>query len=401
MVFLAFDRQAMELKRRLLLLTTIGLLATSGCGTLQQQMQPATATLAPIVSMTPRFTATPVASRTPLPTFTYTPSESPVPPTPSNTPTPTEVPPLIGIISSQQTVNVREGPGTSFRPINSLPAGTRVEVLGMSEDELWMNILMEDGDEGWVSARLVFLQATATPFPTMTPSPDLTALALGTPLPTALLGGGTVTPTPPSAAVTPTPVGDAGAAVIDLSAFNQTATALVGSITGGATSVADSGGAPVGGPTGGPISGTPTPAPGQGAQGSASSQEGVDVLAYCDKIGLRPPATLQAGATIDVYWSWYAKEPSQLADHIAHVIYEVTVDGNRLQNWRQYAAQQRQESDGNWYQYWFVPYGPLSAGEHVIEYRVTWREAISDGYQRFGPGTATTQETGSCRFTVR
>jgi hypothetical protein len=31
---------------------------------------------------------------------------------------------------------------------------------------------------------------------------------------------------------------------------------------------------------------------------------------------------------------------------------------------------------------------------------VTWSAPISDGYQQFGPGTANTEETGSCTFTV-
>jgi hypothetical protein len=32
---------------------------------------------------------------------------------------------------------------------------------------------------------------------------------------------------------------------------------------------------------------------------------------------------------------------------------------------------------------------------------VTWNEAISDGYESFGPGTSNPFQTGSCNFTVR
>jgi hypothetical protein len=411
----------MTTRSRLLLLTISGLLAFSACtvGGGSDVAQAPTATLAPIVSMTPRLTATPVASRTPLPTFTLTPSETPIPPTPSDTPTPSEVPPLMGIIESAQTVNVREGPGVSYGALTALAPGTGVEILGQSPDGAWYNIQMDDGSQGWISSSLLHVEPTQTPFPTRTPTPDLTALAQGTPLPTAILGGGTITPTPPSSARTPTPVTVAGDAteateessvpVIDLSSFNMTATALVGSITGGATANAIANGTsrvPVGGPTGGPV-GAATPVGtrtvGAGSEGNVSSQEGVDVLAYCadSSYGSPAPSNLAAGSTIDVYWSWYAKDEALLRDHVAHVIYEVTVDGQRLQNWRLYAAPVRQQSDGNYYQYWFVPFGPLAAGPHVINYRVTWNQAISDGYDQFGPGTSNPTQTGSCTFTVR
>ena len=390
-----------------------GLVALAACSTgagVEQALVP-TSTLAPIVSLTPRFTATPVASRTPLPTATYTPTESPVPPTPSDTPTPRPTAPVIGVIQSQQTVNVREGPGTNFSALTSLDPGTGVEVIGVSADGDWTNILMDDGSQGWVSTRLLFVQPTATAIATFTPTVDQTAIALGTTFPTAILGGAPVSPTPPPAALAAgaeatAAVSAGGAQVIDLNAFNMTATALVGSITGDATARATSAssgsGGPVGGPTGGPVGGpTPTLATGAGQRGQTSSQSGVDVLAYCDTLsfGLPAPRNLNAGATIDIYWSWFARTREQLQDHIDNAIYEVSIDGTRLSNWRLYAAQVTQQ-DGDWYQYWFVPYGPLTTGEHVIQFRLTWREAISDGYAEFGPGTSNPSDEGSCTFTV-
>lgn len=413
----------------LLMVMLTGLLVAAACtGGGVEVAQVPTATLAPIVSMTPRFTATPVASRTPLPTFTYTPSDTPIPPTPSDTPTLTPTPPVIGIINSSQSVNIREGPGVSYRAITALQPGTDVEVLGTSSDSAWYNILMEDGSQGWVSSRLIYLEPSPTPFPTLTPTVDETAIALGTTYPTAILGGAPVTPTPPASVLTLTPgsegtevvevaSADSGGGVVNADALNATATALIGSITGNATSTAQSaqvpfdlptGGptrsGPVGGPTGGPVGGpTATSAPGQGQAGQSSSQDGVDVLAYCDNPLLRipPPSNLTAGATIDVFWSWYARTEELLADHRENVIYEVEVDGQRLTNWRLYADPQVRFQDGNYYQYWYVPFGPLDAGEHVITYYVTWRNPISDGYDDFGPGTANPSERGTCTFTVR
>ncbi|MBI5668183.1 MAG: SH3 domain-containing protein [Chloroflexi bacterium] len=406
----------MNIRRCLLPAFALALAACGGGGGDTVSSLP-TATLAPLVSMTPRFTATPVPSRTPLPTDTYTPSPTPITPTPSDTFTPSPTPPITGIVASLQTVNVRQGPGVNFSQIRALVPGTGVEILGQNEDGNWLNIRMEDGTEGWIATSLVRVNPTPTPFPTSTPSPDLTALALGTPLPTAVLGGGTITPTPPRSVVSPTPVDSETAApeapettgtllalpVIDLTAVRQTAVALSGGTLppppqSGATTPAQT-----------PGSGTPTFTPvavggsGVGGEGSSSSQQGVDVLAYCDNpvFGNPAPTGLQAGATIDIFWSWFASDREYIQQHVENAIYDVRINGTPLQNWRQYATRVRQQSDGNYWIYWFVPYGPLPAGQYTITYSLTWRNQITDGYDVFGPGTNTPSESGTCTFTVR
>jgi hypothetical protein len=414
----------------------LGILLLAACsGTPEAQVvDNPTVTLAPNVSMTPRLTATPVPTRTPLPTFTYTPSESPVPPTPSDTPTPTEVPPVVGIIASLQTVNVREGPGLNFSAIEALNPGTGVEVLGQSPDGAWINIRMEDNDEGWIAASLISIRPTETPIPTSTPSPDLTALFLGTPLPTSLFGGGTVTPTPPRQVVTPTRItGTPPAAspspassqsflpVIDTTAINQTAIALAGDVgiatatrpaglaTGGATVTAF----PLT-PSRTPTRSAPTTTPNvlgtritatpfsNATAGPANTAQGVDVFALCDNaaLGIPAPTNLGAGSTIDVYWAWFAASPELIQQHVTNATYEVELDGVLLTNWRQGATNIRPV--GNQYViYWYVPSGPLAAGRHRIDYRVTWAAQISDGSGTYGPGTSNTEETGSCTFDVR
>ncbi len=388
----------------------IGTLILSGCSGEAAEAPLATATLAPNVSRTPRFTATPIPSRTPLPTATFTASSTVIPPTPSDTPTPSATPPILGSVNSLQSINVREGPGTNFSAIVALRPATKVEILGRNNDGTWLNIRMEDGDEGWVSANLIRLQATPTPLPTLTPSPNMTALAQGTPLPTALFGGGTITPTPPrsiSVGSSPTPVEEnanpatvEGLQLPNMEAINATATGLAG---GGLIPLIDTGNAtssaPVGGPTGGPIvtpSATLSPVP-----GSVSTQRGVDVLAYCDdrSLGAPPPSNLAAGSTIDVFWNWFAKTRQQVEDHLSAATYEVRLDGHSL-NYEPYQGSIQQEN-GLYVVYWFVPSDPLEAGQHTISYHVTWSRSIFDGFQNFGPGTNNAEQTGSCTFDVR
>ena len=406
----------MNLRSRLLtiVLCAAGLAACQPAA--DEAAQLPTATLAPIVSLTPRFTATPIPSRTPLPTDTPTPTPVTPSPTPSDTPTPSATPPITGIVASLQTVNVREGPGVNFRAIKALVPGTGVQVLGQNDDGRWLNVRMEDGTEGWMSASLLRVNPAPTPIPTATPSPDLTAIALGTPLPTAVLGGGTITPTPPLSVITATPVTAApvtpggtptGLAlpVIDVTAIQQTATALAAS------------GILVPSATGAPPNATPTFTPfgqvappataataaGVAGAGSGGPQQGVDVLAYCDNrsFGSPPPANLRAGATIDVFWSWFAATPEQVQQHVENAIYEVRVNGTLLENWRAHATRISRRSDGNYWIYWFVPFGPLAAGQYTITFRLTWQAQITDGYDVFGPGTGTPEETGTCTFTVQ
>jgi hypothetical protein len=386
-----------------------------------------TQTLGVLVTLTPPATATPIASRTALPTFTFTPSITPIPPTLTNTPTVTPTPVISGIIASLQTVNVRNGPGETYPAFVALIPGTGVIVLGRNEDGTWYNIQMEDGSEGWVSARLLRLNEPPTAVPSATPSPDFTALALGTPLPTAILGGGTITPTPPRSAVTATPAGpitpvstpEASATLniprIDTSALNATATALTSGFSvvsapttgGGAAGTAVVvGTTPVFNatptftpfvPGGVTVGNADTPAP----AGTAAVSRGQDVLAYCTEFNETPPRNLAVGSSVDIFWGWYAKTPELLDQHLAAVVYEVRVNGVLLTNWRNYRSPVQLESDGNYHIYWYVPFDLTAAGTYEVTYRVSWDSAISDGYDTFGPGTRNPIQTGSCRFTVR
>ncbi|MBZ0276877.1 MAG: SH3 domain-containing protein, partial [Anaerolineae bacterium] len=361
--------------QRLALVCAAALLGLAACtaGTSEEAAVAPTLTLAPPVSRTPRFTATPVPTRTPLPTFTFTPSNTPITPTPSDTPTPSPTPPITGIVASLETVNVREGPGVTFRAIEALVPGTGVEILAENEDGRWLNVKMPEGREGWISASLVRLNPRPTDVPTATPSPDMTAMALGTILPTALFGGGTITPTPPGFIVTATPPGVAVEAtatefqlpIVNVQTINETATALAGGIAVpqftptftpvdvSALPTVSTIALPTFNPSVTPATPIPTTEGGVGGEGNTGSQQGVDVLAYCSNpvFGRPAPTNLLSGATIDVFWSWYVAEEDLIQQHLDHVIYEVRVDRQLLENSRLYGTTVRKQSDGNYYKY--------------------------------------------------
>ncbi len=233
--------------KKLFLLLTLLLMFLTACNTPSDDAVvelPATDTLQPIPSLTQRVTATIRPTSTALPTFTPTPTVTLIPPTASDTVTPSLTPTVVGIVSAVEPINVRSGPDTANNIITALPAGTGVQVIGQNSDGSWYNIRLEDGREGWMASRFVRVANTPTPFPTLTPSPDLTALFLGTPLPPTELVSGRATATPPSQVQTGTAVSERetvppvqtegalpGVPTIDNSAIFQTATALAGGIS--------------------------------------------------------------------------------------------------------------------------------------------------------------------------
>ena len=365
-------------------------LIAAGCTT-PEAATPPTATLAPIVSLTPRSTATLVPTTTPLPSATFTPSTPPTTAPPTLTPSPTQTPPVLGSVLSLNDVNMREGPGVTFPSISALRPGTGFTVVATDTSGGWFNVRLDDGDEGWISATLVRLQPTDTPPPSSTPTPDQTLLALGGPLPTSVLGGQPVTPTPPRAVASPEATATAGGVQLpDLPSINETATALAGGISP----------RPLGGPTGGPLpSGSATSPP---LVGSAEVGEGVEVFAYCDDPAYgvaRAPTNLQTGSTIEIVWAWYAATRELLADNIDAANYDVRLNGVPVQNIVR--AEPRQQGDGNWWQYFYARTAPLNSGSQQITYTVTWDRAINDGYGGYGPGTGVPSQSGSCTFTVR
>lgn len=111
-------------------------------------------------------TATPTPTPTATPTPTRTPTETPDPnitPTATIEPTATsDTGQRVGVITSNQTVNVRQGAGTNTPVITTLAPGTRVTVLATNVTGDWVNIRTDDGIVGWVSATLIRIEGGAS-----------------------------------------------------------------------------------------------------------------------------------------------------------------------------------------------------------------------------------------------
>jgi hypothetical protein len=278
-----------------------------------------------------------------------------------------------------------------------------------------------------MSASLLRIPPTSTPFATSQATVDQTALAQGTPLPTAILGGGTITPTPPrsvSGAQSPTPPADepdfeeeaanednarattlALVPVIDLTAINRTATALA---SGAATSTPNPNASPTNSRQINLTSQPDDEATESGANLSTpvaanegTPTEGVDVFAFCDDEGYGISApVVPAGSSIEIYWAWFARTRQQVQDHIDAANHTIRVGEEVVPNPDTYVTPIRQQ--GAFYvAYYYVPYGPLEPGTYEIQYQVTWETAVNDGDAQYGPGTNIPFQQETCTFTVR
>jgi len=343
---------------------------------------PATATHTPTATQvpptaTPSATATATAPPTATPTFTATATS-----TPSATATPTvtasSTPTVFAVVRSQQRVNIRGGPGTRFAAIGSLAPGSAVQVIGQSEEEDWYQVRLDDGGEGWISASLLRLEGA--PLASAEPDGEIQRLSQETRIIVEL--GDAESGAEDGILVINVPIAD-------IDAMQMTATRLARANLNATAAAA----------TPAPIVQTSSPAP---TSPAATPRLDVNVFAFCNDsaFGIPAPADLTAGSTIKVYWAWFASTEAYLRQHMNNATHELRIDGVSVSNVDQYRLNPTR-SGVQHVVYWYVSHGPLAAGPHVITYRVTWRNPISDGYAAYGPGTETEFEEESCNFTVR
>ncbi len=123
-------------------------------------------------SMVPTFTPTPVGQQAPAveqPVQPVVVQEEPVQeevqaapaaeqsasPTPEPAPTETPTPePKAVIVVTQDLVNIRQGPGTTYGLVGSVSNGTELEILGKNEQGDWWQICCVNGEPGWIFGQL-------------------------------------------------------------------------------------------------------------------------------------------------------------------------------------------------------------------------------------------------------
>ncbi len=357
--------------------------ALSGCSL--EALLPATATASPTITLTltPSNTATPTLSPTATATSTAT-NTATATATATATSTPSATPTVFGFVRASGRINVRNGPGMQFAVIGSLAPDNGVQVIGENDEGDWYQVRLDDGGEGWVSASLLRIEEPPTAEPAEGEAQRISeetriVVELGD-------------------AAAASDDADDGVLVVnvpiaDVDAMRMTATVLVGADL---TATAEAA------PTRPAEQASPTSPPAPTAERPrATPLYNVKVFAFCNDpaFGIPAPSNLTPGSTIQIFWAWFASTEAYLRQHMSNATHELRVNGAPIENVNLYRLNPTR-SGAQHVVYWYVPFGPLEAGPHVITYRVTWRNPISDGYASYGPGTNTVFEEESCNFVV-
>ena len=167
----------------------------------------------PTETTTPTRTVSPTPTRTPTATATFTRTYTPTP-TATSTATSTATP-ATPVAQSIRELVALVGPDISYPVVATIAADERLDIIGVSADGDWYQVILADGQTAWVRERFieaagnilgvpVALAPTNTPTdtPTLTPTLTPTATATATVTPSQ-----TPSPTPtitPSRTLSPT-----------------------------------------------------------------------------------------------------------------------------------------------------------------------------------------------------
>jgi hypothetical protein len=110
----------------------------------------------PQAAQTPPQAAGTTVTATPAP-----PTDTPAPPTATPLP-PTATPQPVAIVNADPSLNLRSGPGTSFKSLAMIPLKAKVTPAGRSADNQWVMIKSDEFGEGWVKAEFLDFPANVT-----------------------------------------------------------------------------------------------------------------------------------------------------------------------------------------------------------------------------------------------
>lgn len=123
------------------------------------------------------------------------------------------------------------------------------------------------------------------------------------------------------------------------------------------------------------------------------------IFAECNMYRNRAePGILYDTDSITLFWSWYARTPELVEQHIANAEYGIRFNTAPLNTVNLSPIERR---TNNYWVFYTSPIGRLTPGQYGIEFRLTWREPISDGYEEFGPGTANPEVYSNCSFEIQ
>ncbi|MEO1443049.1 MAG: hypothetical protein AAFV33_21790, partial [Chloroflexota bacterium] len=135
-------------------------------------------------------------------------------------------------------------------------------------------------------------------------------------------------------------------------------------------------------------------------QGPARSAEPGLVFALCDSF--RPeadPGLIYDSDRVSIYWYWFASTAEILEQNLSRTQFQVTVNNAPVPADTVTVSPVISRNDV-FYRFYTVPAGNLRPGFYTVAFRQTWTEAVSDGFDNFGPQTGTPVINSSCNFQV-
>lgn len=122
------------------------------------------------------------------------------------------------------------------------------------------------------------------------------------------------------------------------------------------------------------------------------------IFAECDAFPVAEPGIVYDTDNVVVFWSWFATSQELLQQHLDAVNYSVTY--YQVLPLPNVVRTEIREINGLFWVFYYSQLGNLLPGEYWIEYKVTWDEAISDGFADYGPGTDTPEIVTGCSFDI-
>ncbi len=127
-----------------------------------------TGTWTPTPATTPAGTAVPTIVSEPTPTAGIVSTQTPA--STGQAINPPEVTLVegapVGIVTSE-ALNVRFGPSSSFGVIRQVPNGTRLSLVGRSENSAWLAVCCVDGQQGWGASYLLAVEINVNTLPVL------------------------------------------------------------------------------------------------------------------------------------------------------------------------------------------------------------------------------------------
>lgn len=125
------------------------------------------------------------------------------------------------------------------------------------------------------------------------------------------------------------------------------------------------------------------------------------IFAECADVEGADPGVLYDTDGIRLFWSWYAKTAAQVRDHINSAQYAITLNSQTLPDVQVSEIKQIPGSI-NWWVFYTVNLGDKwEPGQYGLNFALTWSNAITDGYDEFGPGAENELIDSGCAFVIQ